>query len=116
MKETEHQLQKAIIQYLEMKHFYVMRLNSGLIPAMYKGQKRMIALSKKGTPDLMAFKAVDYAISGIVVRKIHILFIEVKLPGKKATEAQIAMMETVEAYGAECFVIHSIEELQAVIQ
>jgi len=106
-KMTEHELQTSIIQYLQLKKYYVMRLNSGVIPSFYKGEQRMIRLSKKGTPDLLAFR-------GILEPKynyVKLIFIEVKLPKKKPTPEQEEMMKELEFYGAKCFVAHSVEEL-----
>lgn len=109
---TEHELQNSIIQYLELKKFYVMRLNSGVIPSFYKGKQRMIRLSKKGTPDLMAFSKKQNAMS---IWNLKLIFIELKVPGKNAEPEQIEMMKELERFGAKCVVIHSITELQELL-
>lgn len=116
---TEHQIQTLLKNYLQVKGWYVMRLNSGKIPMTdYNGRRRMIWMGETGTPDLMAFKK-----KGTVIRNddgsngIHtylsLLFIEVKRPGKKPTFNQVQKMKELEEKGAKCIVASSLEDLQA---
>lgn len=112
----EHQIQTLIKNYLESKGWFVMRLNSGVLPmANRDGGFRRVRLSRAGTPDLMAFKKslpfstkFDYP-SGTS----DLIFIEVKRKGNKPTFAQEQMMLELAEHGARCLVIHSLEEVQA---
>lgn len=100
MKVTEHQLQTEIMQYLQYKGYYVMRLNSGKYSVGEGRSKRFIMGQEAGTPDLMAFRGV------------RMFFVEVKVPGNKPTLLQTQKMKELEGYGAQCFVATSLEELQ----
>lgn len=118
MKQTENELQKAIIDYLTLKKYYVIRLNSGMMRGEYKGKTWVTKLAKKGTPDLMAFKLTDIfnlRTQQIEGEGVDLLFIEVKLPGKYATEDQNREMDEIRKHGARCFVIHSLAELQEIL-
>jgi hypothetical protein len=111
---TEHQLQTQIINFLRYKGYYVQRMNSGKIPIGEGRSRRLISMSRAGTPDVMAFKP-----SLIITRSrnwpVDLLFIEVKTPGNKATPLQTEVMKELEAHGARCIVAHSIEEVEAAL-
>lgn len=77
-----------------------MRLNSGAIQTV-NGMR--VRLSEAGTPDILAIK------------QGRIVFIEVKRPGNKPTERQIAKMKILEEYGAKCIVAHSVDELEIML-
>lgn len=99
--ENEHDLQNAIIEWLQYKNFYVMRLTT------------------TGTPNLMAFKNVEKLASPahrLIVDTIKLIFIEVKLPKKKTIIAQANMMSELEKHGAKCFAVHSLEELEKLMK
>ena len=91
------------MHYLRAKGWYVMRLNSGKYSVGEGRAKRFIMGQDAGTPDVMAFK------SG------HIVFCEVKRPGKKATLLQKAKMEELEQYGAKCIIATCIEDIEKAI-
>lgn len=115
---SERSIQNSIIEYLQLKGWYVHRINSGMIPMSYKGKQRMIRLGS-GMPDLMAFKENLVPVTQALPLKINslkLLFIEVKIPGKDATPIQKAKMEELEVHGARCLTIHSLEELQTELQ
>ncbi len=112
---TEHEIQQLIINYLKYKGWYVQRLNSGRMPYEYGGKRKFMMLADKGTPDLMAFKSVLAPMSPVHViatLQTRLVFVEVKRPGKKATDLQLAKMEELEKHGARCFVADSIESLE----
>ena len=69
---SEHKLQLSIIQYLELKKFYTIRLNAGAVKTQTGGFMR---LSKKGTPDLMAFKPWQHK----TTNSVSLYFFEIKL-------------------------------------
>lgn len=105
---SEIQITRQIMSYLAFKGYYVMRLNSGMLPMGEGRYRRMIRMLPAGTPDIMAFKVitdpdVDY---------VDLLFIECKRPGNKPTDRQRAAMQELEAHGARCFVATSIEDVE----
>lgn len=123
---TEKQIQDSIIEYLRLKKYMIIRLNSGNQFIEGKnGKTYRIKLSDPGTPDILAFgQKENYSTTsgstiGIISLSIplsyhplNLYFIEVKRPGGKVTELQRQKMEELERFGAKCLVIHSLEELQ----
>ena len=102
--ETEHELQNKIISYLQYKHYKVLRMNSGAIRSLgSNGKTFMTRLQEPGTPDLLALK------DGKAI------FFEIKTPKNHPTTLQKMKMDELERYGCHCFVIHSLEEMQAII-
>jgi hypothetical protein len=113
-KASEHQIQTAIIQYLRMRGWYVMRLNTGKYSVGQGRNARFIMGQEKGTPDLMCFRKMDRKINGILLSLplAELFFIEVKREGKEPTLPQVMKMNELEAYGGNCLVAHSVEEVQ----
>lgn len=114
-KLTESVLQKSIIEWLKYHKYYVLRLNSGMRTGEYRGKPWAIKLADAGTPDLMCFKRKlirDSRVLDPVAEVVVVYFIEVKLPGKFPAMTQIDKMNELQEYGAKCFVVHSIEELE----
>lgn len=109
VKPTETQIMNAIIGLLRYRGFYVQRMNSG---ALRDKRNRLIRMNRAGTPDVMAFKG------GCVHHfedHVHLLFIEVKVPGNKPTPLQAEVMKELEEHGARCLVAHSVEEVEEAI-
>jgi hypothetical protein len=96
---TEQQLQNAIITYLRYRHYWVMRVNSGM--AKLEGG-RIAKMGIAGTPDILCIK---YGLA---------TWVEVKLPGKHSTPIQKARQDELRAAGCKVYEIHSLEELQQV--
>lgn len=85
---TESQLQSKIIDALDQRGFYTIRVR---------------ASNQAGIPDIIACKdGLFYSF-------------EVKKPGMKATRLQAAIGERIILAGGYWFVIHSIEELDLII-
>ena len=105
---TEHQIQTQIMNYLQMKGYYVMRLNTGMIENKYGGR---IRLSPAGTPDIMAFKKDWPDKPRYKYNHLNLLFIEVKRPKNKPTRLQEIKMEELSSFGAKCLVAHSLDEV-----
>lgn len=114
---TEHQIQTLLINYLQAKGWYVMRLNSGKYSVGEGRSKRFIMGQEAGTPDIVAFRQYygsDDGVYGEDCRgKSSLMFVEVKRPGNKPTFLQDQKMKELEEHGARCIVAHSLEELQA---
>lgn len=96
---SEQTLQNAIITYLQYRHYWVLRVNSGMIKTETGG---MVKLAKPGVPDLLCIK---YGIA---------TWIEVKLPGKHSTDIQKMRQEELRSVGCKVYEIHSLEEMQQV--
>ena len=119
--ETEHSIQNLIKNYMQLKGWYCMRLNSGKIPMTdWKGKKRMIWMGETGTPDLMCFKAFptkkqnkEIGFSENYVLGVKLLFIEVKRKGNKPTLLQKMKMDELREFGAKCIVATGIEDLES---
>lgn len=120
IQPTEHQIQTLIINYLKIKGWYVMRMNSGKYSLGEGRSKRFVQGHEAGTPDVMAFKKFtkpgtekDYGSYATAEQELSLLFIEVKRPKKKATVLQEAKMKELQEYGAKCIIATSIEDLKA---
>jgi hypothetical protein len=107
-KPSERQIQTEIMNYLLSKGYYVLRLNSG---AIRTDKGHLVRMAKAGTPDIMAFKKWGQP----DVHAVHIVFIEVKIPGAKPTMLQEMKMKELQEFGARCIVAHSIEELKSLL-
>lgn len=111
--KTEHQIQTECINFLRASGYFVQRMNAGVIhQANEQGKTRRILMGRRGTPDIMAFKEQVVPVYGMAP-VVQLLFIEVKRPGKKPTFNQEQMMQELTEYGAQCLVVHSVEELAA---
>ncbi|SRR5258708_4596250 len=111
IKPSEHEIQQALIDYLRLRGWYVMRLNSGKYSTGEGSHKRFVVGQDAGTPDLMAFKEW-YPEGAPNKSEVLLYFIEVKRKGNHPTDLQEAKMEELERYGAICIVATSIEDLK----
>ena len=96
-KIPESAIQSHIIQYMTMRNWFVMRLNSGMVENKYGGR---IRLAPAGTPDLL------------LIKDGKILFIEVKSAIGKITPLQEEFAEKLRSYGAEVILSRGIDDLQ----
>ena len=99
-KEREQDIVNAIIEYLRYKRFCTFRMNSG---AIMTSKGRMVRLSPIGTPDILAIKDGKAT------------FFEVKVGSNKPTFFQEQKMIELEAFGAKCFVVYSVEEVKKIV-
>ncbi len=96
---SEQQLQNAIITYLQYRHWWVMRVNSGAVQTKHD---TFIKMGTPGTPDILAIR---YGLA---------TWIECKLPGKHSTPIQKARQDELRAAGCKVYEIHSLEEMQQI--
>jgi hypothetical protein len=75
-RKEETKLQKAIVDALKLQGIYVLRTNSGKVPA----KRGWVHLQPKGTPDL----------HGAIPVSGRMFAVEVKVPGEKPDAAQLA--------------------------
>jgi hypothetical protein len=62
----EQDIQRQILDWLELNHIFHWRSNTGAFAGEYKGKKRFVRFGKKGTPDI--FAVYDGEIFGIEVK------------------------------------------------
>ena len=98
--------QKQIMEYLTLRGWVVERMNSGKIPAKYGGKTRYIRLHTTGCPDVQALRKAPNGYT-------EVLYVEVKRPGEKPTEVQLAQHERLrEMAGARVIVATSWEDVE----
>jgi len=98
--------QKQIMEYLTLRGWVVERMNSGKIPAKYGTKTRYISLHQAGTPDLQALRKAPNGYT-------EVLYVEVKRPGEKPTEVQLAQHERLrEKAGARVIVATRWEDVE----
>ena len=97
--------QKQIMEYLTLRGWVVERMNSGKIPAKYGTKTRYISLHRTGTPDIQALKKSPNGYT-------QVLYVEVKRPGEKPSEEQLAMHDVLrDKAGARVIVATSWEDV-----
>ena len=96
MKESE--LQKAIINYLNKIGMFAWRNNVGAFAGTYKGKKRFIRFSPKGSGDIFAIDKEG---------RFH--SIEIKSKGKNLTTDQHHWMDVVNEHRGYAFYVDSWE-------
>src|ERR1035441_3045429 len=84
LKITEKEIQDSCRDYLQLKGYYVMRLNSGSFPLGEGKNRRFFRSCEPGTPDLMAFK--KHTMYGNSNTLLGLYFIEVKRARSNLTE------------------------------
>jgi len=66
-RASEHDIQKQILDWLQLKHVFAWRNNTGAMAGSHKGKRWFVRFGKKGSPDIFAVK--DGQIFGIEVKK-----------------------------------------------
>ena len=99
---SEHQIQTAILNVLPYYGVFAWRNNAGMIAVGEGRFRRMIKLGMTGLPDII----------GVQKESGRLVGIEVKRPSKKPTDAQKAMLEKLEEYGAIVSVMTSVDDVQ----
>jgi len=97
----EKDIQNAIMDWLKLKGWYALRINSGAqFKENSKGKKYMIRLAPPGTPDIIA-----------CTPKGRFIGIEVKRPGNKPTKLQRETLQRITDCGGVGMWVRSLEEL-----
>lgn len=96
VKLAENDVERAAIDLLRLKGYYVVRLQSGLLKTP---DGRWIRVGEPGLPDYVCVKT-DF-------------FLEVKRPGGKLNAAQVNKIFELEACGFRVAAIDSVEHLAA---
>ena len=108
MKETEAQIQKAIMQWGQYKKVLMHRINVIGTPLHKDGLTVYRPSTNKGMADIHATLIVE----GIPVS----VWLEVKTKKGKLSANQKAFQESIEAAGGFYYVVRSIDDVDMVIQ
>ena len=108
MKETEAQIQKAIMQWGQYKKVLMHRINVIGTPLHKDGLTVYRPSTNKGMADIHATVLVE----GIPVS----VWLEVKTKKGKLSANQKAFQESIEAAGGFYYVVRSIDDVDLVIQ
>ena len=98
---TEHELQKIILEYLNLKGHFAWRNNTGAMVAEYKGKKRFWRAGIKGSSDILG-----------VAKDGKFIAIECKGKGKYPTREQKDFLLEVERRGGYACVAWSLEDVE----
>lgn len=117
---TENQIKNAIIQFLTIKGYLVLRVNSGAAAGEYEDKqghtrKRFMRFVQYFAAGL-TFKEGQAGVSDILAFKEGQtpLAIETKVPGKKATEAQERFMAEWVRAGGVAIVATGIQDIEVI--
>jgi len=107
MKETEAQIQKAILQWGGYKKILMHRINVIGTPLHKAGKTIYRPSSNKGMADIHATVLVgDIPVS---------VWLEVKTKKGRISENQKAFNEVIKSYGGFYYVVRSIEDVELVL-
>ncbi len=108
---------KLITDWLSAERIWFRRRNAGLaiIPASGGQARRKIAYGVAGDSDLEVIYRARTVTEGYVLYETRILFVEVKAPKGKQSEAQKRFQEEVEALGCTYCLAYSLEDVQAAL-
>lgn len=100
-RPLEREVLKQCRDYLRLRGFLVIRINSGAQVGEYKGKKRFIRFNDtNGVSDLLA------------LRDSTVIFIEVKRPGGKLSDHQAAFLDDVRRHGGVGICVSSVDDLR----
>lgn len=100
IKIPEKEIQRAILQYLELVGIVAWRNNTGAIVSHYKGHTRLIKFGHKGSCDILG-----------VLPGGRFLGIEVKDEKGKVSEDQQNFIDAINFKGGLAFVARTLEEV-----
>ncbi len=106
-KSEETALSKAIQTALTLKGARCIRIQSGIIPALYGKTKRYIHCAKSGTPDLLVILPM---LARSRLTSAELTFLEVKKKGGKQSPEQLAWSAWAELNGVRSFVVRGVSE------
>lgn len=101
LKIPEKDIQKAILQYLELRGHMVWRTNTGTMFLENKGKQRMVRFGFPGLADILGVRKGSNG---------QFLAIEVKRPGNQASESQATFLCKVADMGGLAFVAWSVDD------
>lgn len=100
---AESDVQRAILDYLTLKHVFHYRNNSGMMVSEYKGRKRFTRFGAVGSPDI------------VCVVKGQYVGIEVKALKGRQTENQKEFQRQLEAAGGRYILAFSLDDITSAL-
>ncbi len=107
-KNQETDLSRAIVQVLTAKGAWVVRVQSGIIPALYGTTKRFIHCAEPGCPDLLVMVPGTSSGTHARIGEARVLWLEVKTKTGKLSKEQLAWHAKARANGVTVRVARSI--------
>lgn len=104
---SETALSKAIQQSLTLKGFRVIRVQAGIIPALYDGKKRFIHCAPNGTPDLLVITPM---LARARLQSAEFTWLEVKATNGELSKEQVEWHAWAKANGVRVATVRSISE------
>lgn len=101
IKPLEKDIQRAILEYLQLKKYFCWRNNSG---GFVDKRDHYYQFGKKGSGDILG-----------LTREGKFFTIEVKVPGKKPTPEQTEFMNNVIVNNGIAILAHSLEDVEKVL-
>lgn len=100
LKESE--VQRQILDWLELKHIFHWRNNTGAMGGSYKGKRWFVRFGRKGAPDIFA------------VHEGRAIGIEVKKLGQMLSEDQKRWLADFSLAGGRYILARSLEDVTGV--
>ncbi|MCA9938725.1 MAG: VRR-NUC domain-containing protein [Anaerolineales bacterium] len=114
---TEQSVQNAVIDYLLLHGWLILRVNAGAVSGEYQGKKRFVSFVRwfaAGIPSGQQTKGVADIIA--VSPDGRFAAFEIKRPGGRVRKEQRDFLAEVRARGGMAAVIDSIDTLRGIIQ
>jgi len=108
--KLEQQIQKSILEYLAVKRIWCRRMNTGAVLATHNGKSRMVRYGSPGMADILCSVHPEY--TGYPT----FLWLEIKAPNGRQSEAQHEFEDEVLAEGHKYFIVYSIEDVEKALQ
>lgn len=120
---SEAQIQKSILEYLQIKGIFCWRVNTGAVVSEYKGKKRFVRFGAPGVSDIVGIRSFRARVGGDLRPLIdfdgtpmtcigRFFAIEVKKPGNKLSPAQEAFKVEVERAGGLFITAYSLADVE----
>lgn len=100
--KPEAGIQRAILDYLEIRQYFCWRNNTGAAVSSYNGKSRFFRYGLIGSGDILGLTKAGRFFS-----------VEVKAPGKKPSENQENFIAKVNASGGLAFVAYDVDDVIA---
>ncbi|HEX9504291.1 MAG TPA: VRR-NUC domain-containing protein [Patescibacteria group bacterium] len=100
----EADIQKSILEWLNLRGHFVWRNNTGAYVGKYKGKSRFFRFGMKGSSDIV----------GVAANSGKLIAIEVKCFGKTPTPDQMIFLKRVKSNNGIACIANSIDDVIAV--
>jgi hypothetical protein len=100
-KVSEKDIQKSILEYLQIKGYVCWRNNTGAMAGSHNGKKWFMRFGAIGSGDIFG-----------LTKEGRFFSIEVKAKGKKPSPAQVQFIQQIMANKGIAFVAYSVDDVQ----